>query len=389
MSFKKLSILLSLLFVWAEQLPASDLNRLTPAEIEEGWLLLFDGETLFGWEAATEANWRVEDAAIAVDSGPMGLLHTQVEFADFLLSVEYMADSGSNSGVFLRSRPVCTVAGPGGQCYEVNIAPLSNPFPTGSLVQRAKAAPVEERDGWRRIDVLALGPRIEVWIEGSRVAVHTDPEPLRRGHVGLQINQGRVAFRNIKLKPLSLESLLSGSDLSGWKVFPGKASEFGRTAEGALSVLNGPGQIETERLWADFVLQLQVRINGDGLNSGIFFRNIPGEHWQGYESQLHNGFLDGDPAKPADFGTGGIYRRQPARRVVARDREWFSKTVVASGDRFGVWVEGYPVTMWRDTREPHENPRQGLRREAGSITIQGHDPTTDLEFRNLRVAALP
>jgi len=28
-------------------------NTLTPEEIRDGWLLLFDGETLFGWEAAS------------------------------------------------------------------------------------------------------------------------------------------------------------------------------------------------------------------------------------------------------------------------------------------------------------------------------------------------
>lgn len=368
---------------------ASEPNRLSRAEIDDGWILLFDGETLFGWTPASEANWRVEDGAIVVDQGKLGLLHTRVEFADFLLSLDFRADRGTNSGIFLRTQPVCQAAGPGGQCYELNIAPPDNPFPTGSLVQRLKAPPVGESDAWRHVDVLALGPRIEVWIEGCRVLGYTDPNPLRRGHIGLQLNQGRVAFRDIKLKPLGLSSLLAGPELSGWKIFPGKASRFERTPDGAVRITGGPGQLETEGTWADFVLQLQVRVNGEGLNSGIFFRNIPGEFWQGYESQIHNGMEEGDPTRPADFGTGGIYRRQPARRALARDREWFSKTVVASGPHFAVWVEGFPVTVWTDTRPPHTNPRQGLRLAAGSIALQGHDPTTDLEFRAMRIAGLP
>ncbi len=46
------------------------------------------------------------------------------------------------------------------------------------------------------------------------------------------------------------------------------------------------------------------------------------------------------------------------------------------------------MSDWTDERAPHENPRKGLRLKAGTIIIQGHDPTTDLSFRNLRIAEL-
>ena len=97
------------------------------------------------------------------------------------------------------------------------------------------------------------------------------------------------------------------------------------------------------------------------LNSGIFFRCIPGEFTNGYESQIHNGFNDGDRSKPKDFGTGGIYRRIAARRVVPNDKEWFHKTIVADGPHIAVWVNGYQVTDWTDDRKPDKNPRNGLR----------------------------
>ena len=53
-----------------------------------------------------------------------------------------------------------------------------------------------------------------------------------------------------------------------------------------------------------------------------------------------------------------------------------------------VWVNGYHVTDWVDAREAHENPRKGLRTAAGTIILQGHDPTTDLLFSNLRISPL-
>ena len=128
---------------------------------------------------------------------------------------------------------------------------------------------------------------------------------------------------------------------------------------------------------------------GENLNSGIFFRSIPGEFCNGYESQIHNGYKDGDRKQPVDGGTGAIYRRQRAREVVANDFEWFAKTLVANGPHMAVWVNGYQVTDWTDTRPAHENPRKGLRTEPGTLFIQGHDPTTNLLFRNLRIAELP
>ena len=35
------------------------------------------------------------------------------------------------------------------------------------------------------------------------------------------------------------------------------------------------------------------------------------------------------------------------------------------------------------------NPRKGYRAKAGAISLQGHDPTTELSFKNIRYAAIP
>ena len=50
---------------------------------------------------------------------------------------------------------------------------------------------------------------------------------------------------------------------------------------------------------------------------------------------------------------------------------------------------GIQVVDWVDNRPMNANPRNGCRLEAGHISIQGHDPTTDLSFRNLRIAEYP
>lgn len=194
----------------------------------------------------------------------------------------------------------------------------------------------------------------------------------------------RVAYRPADAKPI-----FNGKDLTGWKVFKDEKrekSKFEVTADGALRVTNGPGDLQTEGRYADFVLQLECKVNGDGLNGGVFFRCVDGQYQNGYEMQIQNAYKDKDRTRPKDFGTGAVYRRQPVRKVMANDREWTHLTLIARGPTFATWVNGYPALIWTDDRPKDDNPRKGLRLDAGHLSLQGHDPTTDLLFRNFRLA---
>lgn len=368
---------------------AAPSNTLTREELDQGWILLFDGETLFGWTAGGKADWHVSDGAIRVAKGEPDLLATTSQFADFALKAEFRSPKGTNSGIFLRTASAAMPTDVATACYELNIADPDHPYPTGSFVKRKRRQADPDGAGWQALEVTAEGGRFQVKLNGQPVLDYTDPNPVGRGFLGLQYNQGPVEFRNLKLKPLGLASIFNGKDLSGWRTFPGQKTVCSVTPEGWLRVKDGRGQLETLGQYADFTLQLEVFVNGKGINSGIFFRSIPGEMMNGYESQIHNGFLDGDRGKPVDCGTGGIFRRQNARKVVADDQQWFHKTIHVEGDHMAVWVNGYQVSDWTDTRPPNDNPRKGLRRQAGTIIIQGHDPTTDFLFRNLKAGELP
>lgn len=360
---------------------------LTQAEVEEGWIALFDGETLFGWRPQPQAAFRVDDRTIVVDGGKKCLLCTTTQFSDFVFKAEFRCDRDTNSGIFLRTSPKprnVTQA-----CFELNIAPADNPFPTGSFVGRKKYAGHAPDEQWHQYEVTMLGGAVTVRLDGEEVLKYDDPNAVGRGFIGLQHNSGKVAFRNVKLKPLAMQSLFNGKDLTGWRQYPDMKSSFAVNEQGELQMQNGKGQLESEGRYADFVFQMKAISHGQHLNSGVFFRCIPGEEMNGYESQIQNGFVDGDRTKPMDAGTGAIFRRKHARRVAADDFAWFSKTIVAEGPHIATWVNGYLVTDWVDRRKPDKNPRRGLRIEAGSIMLQGHDPTTDFSFRDISIAEMP
>ncbi len=125
--------------------------------LQDGWISLFDGETMFGWQPSGDAKWEIVDGEIRTDGAKNGWLMTTTEWANYELHVEFKAAANTNSGVFLRTPLKPT--DPTKDCYEVNIAPEDNPFPTGSIVGRRKGNLVSKEfpaaDQWHSIDVVA------------------------------------------------------------------------------------------------------------------------------------------------------------------------------------------------------------------------------------------
>ncbi|MFG0263241.1 MAG: DUF1080 domain-containing protein, partial [Novipirellula sp. JB048] len=360
--------------------------RLDEAEAAAGWIRLFDGHTFFGWEIAGDANWRIEDGTIVVDQGDPSLLCTSVPWMDYELTLEFNAEESTNSGVFLRT-PL-EVEDPATECYEVNIAGDDHPFPTGSVVQRQKVSeqvPAQASEPWRTMHIRLEGNELQVTLDDQLVCEYTDDAALATGRIGLQHNEGRVAFRNLRLRPLGAKSLLD-EELAQWKKYPEMKAEYTIDEKGVMQVQGGKGQLETRQSYDDFVLLAEYKLATPEVNSGIFFRSIPGLEMMGYECQLNDAMKEGSPLVPADCGTGGIFRRQDARFIAGEPNQWNTVVLVAQGAKIAAWVRGVQVSDWQDEREPNENPRRGQRLQAGTIMIQGHDPTTDVQFKRFEIA---
>ena len=363
------------------QLPEGFLGEqgvLTKAEVMDGWIALFDGESLYGWRPQEAASFRVKDGAIVVDSGVQALLCTTTQFSDYILKLDFRSAATTNSGIFLRTSPKpenVTEA-----CFELNIAPPDNPFPTGSLVQRAKVEGKGGDDQWHQYEVTMNGNQVKIVLDGETVLEYEDPKAVGRGFIGLQHNKGRVEFKNIKLKPLGTKPIFNGRNLEGWTPYLDLKTTASVSADGFLKLQGGKGMLESTAQFGDFVLQFEAITHGAYTNSGVFFRCIPGEEMNGYESQLQNGHPNKDELMPR---TGSIVRRKLARVMAASDFESFAETIVAEGPHFAVWVNGYQVCDVVDRRKPDNNPRKGYRADAGTIILQGHDENTEVSFRDM------
>jgi hypothetical protein len=385
---------IAILTLWAAlAATAQQPNALTPKEIDEGWILLFDGESMFGWQPQGAAEWMVAEGAITTKPGPYGWLRSGSQFADYQLQLEFRACENCNSGVFLRS---ATGGEPHVTGYELQIWTGNEKFPTGSLVNHAAAKAKFKGDVWNRYDVTVQGDRFIIKLNGKKVLDVHDAKS-RAGHIGLQSNKDKIEFRNLKLKPLGLTPLFNGKTLAGWReVKSPRAKEppEWKVQGGAIHVEKGPGQLETEATFDDLILQLAIRTNPKDdrhhPNSGVFLRGEPNAFWTGYEIQIRNEYKDGDRTKAVDFGTGGMYFYQPARKVMGDDGKFFVETLVARGRHFGTWVNGYPVADWEDPHPEGQSVRdKQARLGPGVISLQAHDPTTNLDFKNLRAVKLP
>jgi Domain of Unknown Function (DUF1080) len=236
-----------------------------------------------------------------------------------------------------------------------------------------------------------IGTKAEIAID--LVKGEAKPNPVAGTHLILVGTPEKpVILKSLWARPQDMTALFDGKTLKGWKQYAGdpkrELSKFAVTMDGLMSVKDGPGDLQTDATYADFCLQIDCKTNGKLLNSGIFFRCLPGQYQQGYEAQIQNGFNTNDRTKPTDFGTGAIYRRIASRKVVSSDLEWFTMTVVAKESRICTWVNGYPTVNWVDERADHENARTGKKLSAGPISIQGHDKTTDLVFQNFKIVDL-
>lgn len=370
-------LLATALLIPCSPLVAAEPPALTAQEIADGWLMLFDGETMFGWKADGAVEVK-EGVLILGDGKKKGEVRSKTIFPkNFELVVETAADSGGMGSLLIHY----TDPGNGMGRLAQGLGLFANRVITYHHHSDGKTI----SESHKGVDP-STGES-----QGTGKGTTEDKYP---GPVSLELTgTEKVKVRSVKFRPTGLKPLFNGKNLTGWKVFDGDAgkrklaSKFEVTPAGEIHVVNGPGDLQTTTQYDDFCLQFECKTNGKQLNSGIFFRCLPDQYQNGYEAQIQNGYL-GTRTNPIDFGTGAIYRRVKARKVVSDDNEWFAMTVLARGPHISTWVNGYQTVDWTDDRPPNDNPRNGLKTGKGHLSIQGHDPTTDILFRNLRIAEL-
>jgi hypothetical protein len=398
--------LLTLLLV-ATSLAAGD-NSISKPEADDGWLLLFDGDSIFGWTTQSGQPWRAADGSLAPASDH-GFLRTNSAFADFILKFDYRGTSASDCSVSARA---AIEGDPPDNGYQIQLGDTKPAWPTGSVIDHFKAESVHPAAGqWHSVEATFSGDKISVKLDGRGAADGKNP----RAKAGVIVfgcgKSAGAQFRNIKLKPLIAKALFNGTDLSGWKaVGPPPPKKEGKikkmmgggskpkeaqwsVAAGAVHAQGGVGQLETTALYDDFVLQIALRVNshnkGDHARTAVFFRGDAGQLSTGYEMPVLSEYRSGNRSQALPESTGALKGLQTPRKVLGDDNQYIAATIAAYGRHIQIWIDGYPVSDYQDTRAEGTTPQREARTTAGTITLQSPDEKANLDFRNIRLAQLP
>ena len=219
------------------------INTLTQAELDEGWELLFDGETFDGWrnynrDSFPDGGWVIEDGVLRVVGTGMGeaggeggdILYDE-KFHNFHLKLEWKVSEGGNSGIFylaqeIENRPIWHSA-PEMQILDNENHPdallgVDGNRKAGALYDLIPANPQNFRGAgeWNQAEVLVyrgtvvhfqngvpvveyhLGtPAWEQMVENSKFAEYKDVFGINQpGYISLQDHGDDVWFRNIKIR---------------------------------------------------------------------------------------------------------------------------------------------------------------------------------------------
>ncbi len=250
--WKNIHILTDSLTAYSKQSPLPPIitkNQLTQKETEEGWQLLWDGETTNGWRGARldsfpNKGWMIENGELTVlstggaESAAGGDIVTVETYGDFELKVDFKLTEGANSGIKyyvdtdLNKGPGSSI----GLEYQIlddarhPDAKLGNHEGSRTLaslydlIQADVNKPVNPIGEWNTAYILSQDKRVAHWLNGMKVLEYERKSEAYRklvseskyekwpnfgesdkGHILLQDHGDRVSFKNIKIRPLTKE----------------------------------------------------------------------------------------------------------------------------------------------------------------------------------------
>ena len=218
-------------------------NTLSDQEKNEGWQLLFDGQSSKGWHKyggdPVGSAWKVSDGMLWLDSSTKKdwqLLHggdivTDEEYDNFHLKLDWKIDSGGNSGImFLVHEDSVKYKYPWMTGPEMQV--LDNERHADAKIPKHRAGDlydilacsketVKPALEWNAVEIKLLNGKLDFWLNGENVvstmlwddnwkqlikntkwANHPDFSTYKKGKIALQDHGNVVWFRNIKIRRL-------------------------------------------------------------------------------------------------------------------------------------------------------------------------------------------
>lgn len=211
----------SLIFATALMLAAATAQESGSESATDGWVSLFDGKSLDGWNG-DEKWFRVQSGEIIAGSATERIDHNQFlctnkTYRDFELTVDAkLVGQGNNAGVQFRTKRIPNDSEVIG--YQADIGWMPQGTCWGALYDESRrrrflaespeiALKAVRKGDWNTLRVVAKGKRIQIFLNGVQTVdyTETDSDIESEGVIALQVHSGpplEVHYRNVKLREL-------------------------------------------------------------------------------------------------------------------------------------------------------------------------------------------
>jgi hypothetical protein len=169
-------------------------NTLTPKEIADGWVLLFDGETTFGWKVEGEA--RVMDGRLVLGGKVKSAITCSTTFASCDLRVR--ADDSRGSG------QITFIAGQEGPSIGI---------PAQPVVLNATVKTDDGKNSTSQLD-LNVGPDGTAHLNATQSVGRPVTFRIETSGPGHELRLHSICARPSVTRPV-----FNGKDLTGWKQY--------------------------------------------------------------------------------------------------------------------------------------------------------------------------
>jgi hypothetical protein len=185
-------------------------NELTPAEKEEGWILLFDGKSMKDWMTSEwqRCDQALDDGSIEPNRCNTYMMTYERPWSDFILALDFKIAPQTNSGIFVRTSPLNALPGfdVGYNGIEVQIldSRTAGFYDTGALYDLVKPTknamkPVGE---WNHIRITCNKNVIDVELNGAQVQYRLQVSRPDGLHRPAEARGSLLVQEPLKLKPL-------------------------------------------------------------------------------------------------------------------------------------------------------------------------------------------
>jgi uncharacterized protein (TIGR03067 family) len=342
-----------------------EIKELSPDEF--GWVSLFNGTDLTGWNRgkAASGEWKVQDSAIVGKGDQAWLVTDRKDFKDFHLRMKAKYVNGM-AQLILRGNNERHDAG-----YFVYLNHGKGDFNTGAIYTavnfKAYTAPVREErtkpGEWFDLEIIARGKHFQTFVNGAKALDWTDPAPqnVTAGELRLYIlgKDAELHVKALEIKDLAPAEpvwvqLFNDKDLTNWKTTGGVGTWT--VDKGHLIGKGDQASLRTNRAdFADFHLRVEAKYVRGGGRILLREQDTVGKAYAVFMSSNPGGYRTG--ALSTYLASGGPTQLQD--KELTKHDEWFTLEIIARGNQLQTLVNGVKTA---DVADASKNFAQGFLR---------------------------